>query len=411
MYDFQKGVMKQQKEISDIERKLAALAYDNSASARAKRAQLEAELAEARAELDETYYEHSIEEQQKALDKELENFQKEKDAEVTKMEEYLEDIKKVVADSLTTVQANASGIYYTLSGKAQEYNLTLSESILTPWKDGSLAVSDYQETFDTAMSSTMDQLDALKNKWQEVIDKMAEAGYVDVGNIKTENESYISATYKEPEKPVESSSANTTNTSADKPKTNSGTSTNAYDSYTVKSGDNLWKISTMMLDSGSRWKEIFALNEDIIKDPDMMIYPGQVLKVPKYAKGTKSAPKDQWSILDELGEELQLIPDGNGRLAYMKKGTGVVPADLTANLMEWGKLDPTTMLDQNRPQIGVNQSVVNSTTEIHIDASVGELLHVEHLDGSNPAEISKIVDKAWDKRMKELNGYVRRYVR
>lgn len=391
MYDFQKGVAQQQKEISTIERKLAALAYDNSASARAQRAQLEAELSELKSELDETYYDRSIEEQQNALDKELESFQKEKDAEVEKMEEYLEDIKQVVSDSLMTVQANASGIYDTLSGKAEEYNLTLSESIMAPWKDGSLAVSSYQETFDTAMSSTMDQLDALKSKWQEVIDKMTEAGNIDVSNINQENANYAAAKKSDAK-------------SADQ-KTSS-----QYSTYTVQSGDNLWAIAEKQLGSGSRWQEIYNLNKDIISNPDV-IQPGWNLKIPKYAKGTLSAPKDQWSILDELGEELRLIPDGNGRLAYMKKGTGVVPADLTANLMEWGKLDPTTMLDQNRPQIGVSPSVVNNTTEIHIDASVGELLHVEHIDGNNPAEISKIVDKAWDKRMKELNGYVRRYVR
>lgn len=390
-HDFQKTVLEQQKNISDIERKLAALAYDNSGSARAQRAKLEAELAEARTELDEIYYDRSIEEQQNALDKELENFQKEKDAEVEKMEEYLEDIKQVVADSLMTVQENASGIYETLSGKAEEYNLTLSESIMTPWQDGSLAVSSYQETFDTAMSSTMDQLDALKNKWQEVIDKMSEAGKVDVININQENANYASA------KKTDTSNTDTKTSSQ-------------HGTYTVRSGDNLWSIAEKQLGSGSRWKEIYNLNKDIISNPDI-IQPGWNLKIPKYAKGTLSVPKDQLSILDELGEELRLIPDGNGRLAYMKKGTGVVPADLTANLMEWGKLDPTTMLDQNRPEIGVSPSVVNNTTEIHIDASVGELLHVEHLDGNNPAEISKIVDKAWDKRMKELNGYVRRYVR
>jgi LysM repeat protein len=254
-----------------------------------------------------------------------------------------------------------------------------------------LAVSDYQETFDTAMSSTMDQLDALKNKWQEVIDKMAEAGNIDVSNINKENANYATA-----KKNATSSTGKQTSSQ--------------HDTYTVKSGDSLWAIAEKQLGAGSRWQEVYNLNKDIISNPDV-IQPGWKLKIPKYAKGTLSAPKDQLSILDELGEELRLIPDGNGRLAYMKKGTGVVPADLTANLMEWGKLDPTTMLEQNRPEIGVSPSVVNNTTEIHIDASVGELLHVEHLDGNNPAEISKIVDKAWDKRMKELNGYVRRYVR
>ena len=391
-YDFQKGVMEQQKEISDVERKLAALAYDNSISAAAKRAQLEAELAELKAGLDETYYDRSVEEQQNALDKELENFQKEKDDEVAKMEEYLEDIKQVVADSLTTVQANASGIYDTLTGKAEEYNLTLSESILTPWQNGSLAVSDYQETFDTAISSTMDQLDALKNKWQEVIDKMTEAGNVNVDVINKENANYAAAT---PTSTVEK-------------KQEKSSTSSKHNTYTVQRGDNLWGIAEKQLGSGSRWQEIYNLNKDIIANPDV-IQPGWNLKIPKYAKGTLSSPKDQWAILDELGEELELIPDGNGRLAYMKKGTSVVPADLTTNLMGWGRLDPSTMLEQNKPEIGVSPSVVNNTTEIHIDASVGELLHVEHLDGNNPAELTKIVDKAWDKRMKELNGYIRRY--
>ena len=391
-HDFQKTVMDQQKNISDIERKLAALAYDDSASARAKRAQLEAELAEARAELDETYYDRSIEEQQNALDKELENFQKEKDEEVKKMEEYLEDIKQVVTDSLATIQANESGIYDTLIEKADEYNLTLSESLLTPWKDGSLAVSNYQETFDTAISSTMDQLEALKDKWQEVIDKMVYASNIDIDNINKENESYVSAT-KTPE-----------NTA----KQNTSSADSKYNIYTVQSGDNLWAIAERQLGSGSRWQEIYDLNKNVISNPDL-IQPGWNLKIPKYAKGTTGVPNDQWAILDELGEELRLIPDGNGRLAYMKKGTGVVPADLTANLMEWGKLDPSDMLERNRPEIGANPSVINNNTEIHIDASVGELLHVEHLDGSNPADVTKLIDKAWDKRMKELNGYIRRY--
>jgi hypothetical protein len=95
----------------------------------------------------------------------------------------------------------------------------------------------------------------------------------------------------------------------------------------------------------------------------------------------------------------------------MKKGTGIVPADLTANLMGWGAIDPSDMLDRSKPRIGVSPSAINNTSELHIDASVGELIHVEHLDGNNPAEITKIVDKAWDKRMKELNGFVRKYSR
>lgn len=50
--------------------------------------------------------------------------------------------------------------------------------------------------------------------------------------------------------------------------------------HTVKSGDTLWAISLKYLGSGSRYKEIFNANRNILKDPNK-IKPGQVLKIPK----------------------------------------------------------------------------------------------------------------------------------
>ena len=49
--------------------------------------------------------------------------------------------------------------------------------------------------------------------------------------------------------------------------------------YTVVKGDCLWNISKKFLKSGSRWREIYNLNKDKIKNPNL-IYPGQVLKLP-----------------------------------------------------------------------------------------------------------------------------------
>lgn len=49
--------------------------------------------------------------------------------------------------------------------------------------------------------------------------------------------------------------------------------------YTVISGDCLWAIAAKYLGSGSRYPEIYNLNTDIIKNPNL-IYPGQVLKLP-----------------------------------------------------------------------------------------------------------------------------------
>lgn len=49
--------------------------------------------------------------------------------------------------------------------------------------------------------------------------------------------------------------------------------------YTVKSGDCLWNISKKYLGDGSRYNEIYNLNKDKIKNPNL-IYAGQVLTLP-----------------------------------------------------------------------------------------------------------------------------------
>lgn len=48
--------------------------------------------------------------------------------------------------------------------------------------------------------------------------------------------------------------------------------------YTVKSGDSLWKIAKLQLGNGNRYQEIATLNG--IKNPNL-IYAGQVLKLPR----------------------------------------------------------------------------------------------------------------------------------
>lgn len=48
---------------------------------------------------------------------------------------------------------------------------------------------------------------------------------------------------------------------------------------TVSDGDSLWAIAEEKLGDGSRWNEIYELNQDKIDDPDT-IYPGQDLTLP-----------------------------------------------------------------------------------------------------------------------------------
>ena len=544
-HDWQKSVAEQQKKISDIERQIAALSSDDSISARAKRAQLDAELLEAKTELDEMYYDRTVEKQEEAFDKEVENFKETKEAEIESWDKYLENVELIVSDTVEMVQESTQTVLETLTTISQEFGLAIAEAIINPWRAGETAVQNYGEKLNmsltelaalfgmtvdefaaklgltteglvsslditvaemaTSLGLTQEQLAAkfglttsdLSGKMDMTIQQFATSiGYTIpelasklgtttsglVGNLDMtmaqfagklgltvdqlsgkfgltarDLASKLGQTYQQLTNPfgmsmsatvdglkelekeyqkilndIESQSlatisrvnhaveqhTNKTNNNASTlsqqktvslgSKINAGSAKIYSDSYGGGEGTQYYgndPIYTVVGENNGYWLVRYhKLSSG---------YTGWFKKsdVKAYAKGTTGVPNDQWALIDELGDELQLIPDGRGRLSYMKKGTGVVPADLTANLMEWGKLDPSVMLDQNRPKIGANPSVVNNTTEVHIDASVGELLHVEHLDGNNPAEITKIIDKAWDKRMKELNSFVRKYSR
>ncbi|MCW5710892.1 peptidoglycan-binding protein LysM [Shinella sp.] len=53
--------------------------------------------------------------------------------------------------------------------------------------------------------------------------------------------------------------------------------------YTVKKGDNLWKIAESHYGKGARHMLIFDANRPMLSHPDK-IYPGQVLRIPDLAE-------------------------------------------------------------------------------------------------------------------------------
>jgi hypothetical protein len=128
-----------------------------------------------------------------------------------------------------------------------------------------------------------------------------------------------------------------------------------------------------------------------------------------FAKGTLGTTKDEFAITDEswIGEEITLAAGKNGQLQYLKKGSAVMPADISANLVEWGKLNPNMMGISNMTEgINLMSSYINKP-EIKLD--IENFLKVDRVDRDTLPELERLMDKKIDTFAKQLNASIRKF--
>lgn len=398
-HDFSKQVAEQQKNIADIEKRIAVISGDNSASAIAQKKKLQAELAQAKEELEELYYDHSVEKQQDALDKQLEDYQNNKQDEMDALDESLKNEDQIIQDSYATIAANTESLAQNLSDIADKYGITLSDSVTKPWIEGVDAIGIYQEKLDTSASAFTEQLRALK---QELVDLQVEADKTADSIIKATNSkknSTESAKYTPPTPSTPQQSPATEPSTPAAPTKGSSVTVKSSATHFSRDGGSGTRMQSWV--PGSTFTVYQATDSEVLIGRNGG-YTGWVRlsDIEGYSSGAKSIDKDQFAFLDELGEELQLVPDGAGRLSYIKKGTGIIPADLTERLMEWGKLDPSSVLEQSRPVVSAPH-VINNNLELNLQ--VGEVVHIDRADNSSIPNITKAVQDQMDNYMKNIN--------
>lgn len=127
--------------------------------------------------------------------------------------------------------------------------------------------------------------------------------------------------------------------------------------------------------------------------------------VEEYAKGTLGTKQDQWAITDEpqYGDELVLIPNKNGNLSYMRKGTSVVPADLTKKIIDIAQ-SQTSELGNNLIKVSIPSVDVNNNIELTFDT----LLKVENATQETIPELKKLVQEQLDIFSRKLNYGIKR---
>lgn len=402
--DFADQVAEKQKSIAEIEKKLAVMSTDNSASAIAQKKKLQEELYNAQKELEDLYYDHSIEKQQDALDKTQEDYENQKQDEMDALDESLKNQEQIISDSYEVIKSNTQDVFDTLTGIAQQYGIDLSDAVINPWQDGINAIGNYKDQLTTVSSSFTEQLDLIKKQMQDLqaeADKTAQ----NILDMTKQKEAVNTASVSNPPK--------TPTTTPTKPQTPSAPSVGA--SVTVKktatnfsrNGGNGTRMQSWV--PGSTFTVYQTTGSEVLIGRNGG-YTGWVKlsDIEGYAKGSKNITEDQLAILDELGEELQLVPDSSGRLSYVKKGTGIIPADLTSRLMEWGQLDPSSVLEQSKPTVSTPY-ITNNNMELNMN--FGSLVHVDSVSQDTLPELQKMVRNEFDNCMKGLNQSLKRFTR
>lgn len=406
-HDFQKQVAEEQKNIATIQKQLAAMAGDNSASAVARRKQLEAELASAQEELEELYYNHSIDKQQDALDEQMDNYQAEKDKEMDELDEYLKNVEQVIADSFQTVANNTQAVSGTLQEIAKQYGIKVSEAVTSPWEQGANAIGTYQDKLNTSISAFTAQLESIK---QQLIDLQTEADETAQHLVNATNQqanSTGSATYTPPT-PSNNTTQETEPQKPAAPSTGSSVTVKKSATHFSRDGGNGTRMQSWV--PGSTFTVYQVSGSEVLIGRNGQ-YTGWVKlsDIEGYKHGTKGVKKDQLAITDENGlEELVLHAGANGRLQFLSKGSAVIPADISDNLMKLGSLDPSDVLDRNRPKTGAPY-IVNNNLEINME--FGSLVHVDTVNQDTLPELQKMVRNEFDNCMKQINQGLKRYTR
>ena len=463
LYDFKKKVKDQTKDINQLERRIASLSGATDASSVAERRKLEAQLLEAKEGLNDTYYDHSKDAQQNALDSEAESYRESQERRIEELEKTLEDTETLIYNSMMDVLFNADVVYNELNTIADTYGIKLSDELTEPWNDASNRAINWKNELEESMTSgeyaaLIGEGGAITLFANGVADKLSGSWDAAKNAVKTYSD-FLTGTelgnkfsktitgfgnqiqtiidkwngVKKAADAAYAAQTKTSNVGGNSEGSGGGggggggggTPKKYHTSATLTIGSRVFTTSQSAdtkeeAETAARQElarqyaaehERRGVSEEQYTKFWNNTYKDQIeYSTSYYAKGTTGTSRDQWAITDEpqFGDELVLVPGKDGNLSYMRKGTGVVPADLTANLMEWGQFTP----DSLNLGGGVNVNMINNAViKPQYDFNFDSLVHVDNCSQETLKDLEKMVDNKIDKFSKDLNYSIKRFAR
>lgn len=403
----------------------------------AERRKLEAQLYESRESLNDTYYDHAKNAQSEALDKEAEAYETSMnnmieglrtnlEAATINMDEFLMGVTSMVmynadtvlskyeetnlplTDELTNPWEEAKKATSAYSGNAldlmnqwtkeggffAQFNASGTTNLKSPWSAGTTAANSFRTSVSTVMSGVVSNIATnvrtasgeLSKLYQQIQDTERRASSANVvvsgsggggsgGHTAPKKKYYVTAFLDMGGRSL----------SVTKSDINAATAMSAAKIAILGEYE---KVKGNSIASESAWQRTWR---------NKVKYTTQF-----YAKGSLGTKRDEWAITDEpkFGDELVLVPGKDGNLSFMRKGTGVVPADLTANLMEWGQFTPDAMNLGG----GVNVNMINNAVnKPEFNFTFDALVKAERIDENTLPEVKRFVQQEINSLVKQMN--------
>lgn len=396
--------------------------------------------------MDDTYYDHAQQSQQDALDSEREAYEESMNAFIeglrTSLTEATANMDEFLMGVTTMVMYNAE----TVLAKYEETNLPLTKELTNPWEEAKKATNSYSgnalelmnlwtkdggffEQFNTSGTTN------LKSPWNAGT-TAAKNFKTDVGNVMTGVVSNISSNVKTASgelsrlyQQIKDTEARAASANVTPSNTNTGASTGnarptaqqyvvtaslqiggktltANGSSTTSEAQAKSAAKVALMGKYEEYQKSLGVSEKSYESSWLKSWQSKVKYMPTitaYAQGTLGTKRNEWAITDEswIGEEITLAAGKNGQLQYLKKGSAVLPADISANLIEWGKLDPQ-MLNLTSPTANVNV-ISNAINKPEFNFHVDNFLRCDNVSQDSLPELRQFVKTEMDNLIKQMN--------
>ena len=449
LHDYEQSIAEKTKSVTDLERQLAAMQNDTSAATVAKRKKLEEQLAEARKDLEETEYDHSIEAQENALNKQSEDYENARSNEINALRESLNDKEAILAASFETVRANASLIGQEIATLAAEHGITVSNSLISSWQSGENAIASYGTALSHGTSAFIGNIKGVENEvWNlqaqanNTADTLAWMFATKADNLVSE----LTASYISESNLLEMTDALHQSLIE--------TLEGGYDVSSIKNSlkdieDSFNRTADAARETADAMNEVATPSGQVRAIGEPLLAVGKIshtTKLQGYAGGTRSS-KGDIIVTDEEGYEMKLPRLDSGQYTIANEGTQVLTKEQTDNIYEWSKVDPENLIPVDparllpiEPQqfLQFKQSVlsmtpnmfdnfdfpksmvsnnvnnnVNNTNTInnHFDSMLtfnGAVIDADHITKQMKAISDNSADKAVEKSIRKLSEGIRR---